>query len=94
MIEPKIYVDNKPNLLLTCFNKTSPPHFAIEFAKDGSGVMLAYTTVWSIIKHDNSPCWTKYFGKGGNLINKDDFWVLVSGQPEIFEWLLFHPEWL
>lgn len=92
MIEPRLYTDHEPNLLLVCFDKTIPPHFAIEFAKDGSGVMLAYTTVWTIIKHDKSPCWVKYFYQS-ILINKDDFWALVSNQPEIFEWLLFHPEW-
>lgn len=93
MIEPKVYVDGLHNLLMTCYDRAIPPHFAIGFARDGSGALLACTTKWHILRH-NDPHWKKYSGSGGCHITREQFLSMVFDQPEIFEWLLFHPEWL
>lgn len=93
MIEPKIYDPKVDSLVMLCFNKTIQPHFAIQTYSDGSGALLAYTTKWHIMKHNN-PDYITHYGNGGNYISRDEFLAMIFDQPEIFEWLLFHPEWL
>lgn len=93
MIEPKVYDPKIDSLVLLLFDKKIVPHFAIQTYDDGSGAMLAYIKKWSVIKHRNPSYKISYSDSHGNAISRDEFLAMVFDQPEIFEWLLFHPEW-